>query len=362
MALEVHIAGPGLDVTRRVAAGDAELVLGRDTECDVCLPDPDRTVSRRHLALWAEGRDLHFHVVSHVNGIEMAFGEAPPGARGILPHGQSLKVGDYIVNTSELDPAAEPEATQEVDPWAVFHNDDSATRPVQPVSAPAEEDPFGDWGFQTTFGPVNTMGGGALQAGSLDAGDVSSFFAGLGVEPGTMSKNELEAMGRLVRLLVLGTLDLHSSVTGVKQELKSEDRTMVATKDNNPLKTDWPAETKLRYLFGGRLAAAGFVPQERAVREILVDLVAHNTASAAAARGAVEGTLRDLSPAALKTKLLGDGGVKLFEGTRAWDAFSKWHEEQGADMKRWVQRQLDRHYTDAYLRESVRIRREKKRP
>jgi predicted component of type VI protein secretion system len=175
-----------------------------------------------------------------------------------------------------------------------------------------------------------------------------------------MSKGELEAMGRLVRLLALGALDLHSSVTGVRQELKSEDRTMVAPRDNNPLKTGWPAETKLRYLFGGRLAAAGYVPQERAVREILVDLVAHNAASAAAARGALEGTLRDLAPAALKAKLLGEG-MKLFEGARAWDAFCKWHEEQGADMQRWVQRQLDRHYTESYLRESLRIRREKRR-
>lgn len=361
MALEVRIAGPGLDVARRVAAGDPELVLGRDPECDVCLPDPERTVSRKHLALWTEGGELHFHVVSQVNGIEMAFGEAPPGARGVLPRGQSLKVGDYVVNATELDAAPATEATQEADPWAALHRDTSATVPARMPAAPGEDDPFGDWGFQTTFGPVNTIGGGAMEAGSLEAGDLSSFFQGLGVEPGTMSKGELEAMGRLVRLLVLGTLDLHSGVTGVKKDLRSEDRTMIATRDDNPLKTDWPAETKLRYLFGGRLAAAGYVPQERAVREILVDLVAHNTASAAAARGAVEGTLRDLSPATLKPKLLGEGGVRLFEGARAWDAFCQWYEEQGADMKRWVQRQLDRHYTEGYLRESVRIRREKKK-
>lgn len=360
MALEVHIAGPGLDVTRRVASGDPELVLGRDPECDVCLPDPERTVSRRHLALWNTNEELQFHVVSSVNGIEMAFGEAPPGARGVLPQGQSIKVGDYIVNATALEPAPAPAAT-EVDPWAVFDRDGSGTVPASNATvamARAEDDPFSDWGFETTFGP-SALGGGALEAGSLDAGDLSSFFQGLGIGPGAMTKGELEAMGRLVRLLVLGTLDLHSSVAGVKQELRSEDRTMVATKDNNPLKTDWPGETKLRYLFGGRLAAAGYIAQERAVREILADLIAHNTASGAAARAAVEGTLRDLSPAQLKSKLLGDG-LKLFEGPRAWDAFSKWHDEQSADMQRWVQRQLDRHFTEAYLRESVRIRREKK--
>lgn len=366
MALEVHIAGPGLDVTRRVAAGDSELVLGRDPECDVCLPDPERTVSRKHLALWTEGGELHFHVVSQVNGIEMAFGEAPPGARGVLPQGQSLKVGDYIVHASalptEATAGAESDAAKEVDPWAVFDRSapdmSEAANATVPMTA-QEEDPFSDWGFETTFGP-SAMGGGPLEAGTLDAGDVSSFFRGLGIEPGMMSKGELEAMGRLVRLMVLGVLDLHSGVTGVKHELRSEDRTMMATKDNNPLKTDWPGETKLRYMFGGRLAAAGFIAQERAVREILVDLIAHNTAGSKAARAAVEGTLRDLAPVQLKAKLLGDG-VKLFEGARAWDAYSKWHEEQGEDMERWVQRQLDRHFTEAYLRESVRIRREKKK-
>src|SRR3569832_890189 len=70
MALQIHVSGPGLDVTRRLAAGDPQLVLGRDADCDVCLPDPERTVSRRHLALWVEGKDLLFHVVSSVNGVE----------------------------------------------------------------------------------------------------------------------------------------------------------------------------------------------------------------------------------------------------------------------------------------------------
>src|SRR3954471_21364247 len=106
MALEIHVSGPGLDVTRRLSPGDTQLVLGRDAECDICLPDPERTVSRRHLALWTEAGELQFHVVSSVNGIEMAFGEAPPGARGVLPRGQSMKVGDYVLGSQALAPDA----------------------------------------------------------------------------------------------------------------------------------------------------------------------------------------------------------------------------------------------------------------
>jgi predicted component of type VI protein secretion system len=357
MVLEIHISGPGLDVTRRIAKGDEAIVVGRDPECDVCLPDPDRTVSRKHLALWIENGQLQFHVVSLINGVEMPFGEAPPGARGVLPKGQSMKVGDYLVDAEELEPTTTGEPGP--DPWDELDRDHSGVTPVtdSPVTG-EEDDPFSDWGFNSTVGPSNSQG---MDAASLEMGEVSSFFRGLGMDTGTMSKGELESMGRLVRLLVLGVLDVHSTVTGVKGEMRSEDRTMIAPKDNNPLKTQWPAETKLRYLFGGRIAAAGYVPAERAMRELLVDLVAHNTASAAAARAAIEGTLRDLAPGAIKNKLLGEGKVKLFEGTRAWDAFSKWHDEQSREMQQWVQHQLDRHFTDAYLRESLRIRRETKK-
>src|SRR5436190_11146747 len=113
MALELRIAGPGLDVVRVLEEGAPELVLGRDAECGVCLPDPQRNVSRRHLALWLKGGELHFRVLSVVNGVEMPFGEAPPGAQGVLPAGQTLKLADYSLNVNAPD-AAETRT----DPWA----------------------------------------------------------------------------------------------------------------------------------------------------------------------------------------------------------------------------------------------------
>src|SRR6478735_11957419 len=115
MALELRIAGPGLDVVRRLAAGDAELVLGRDADCTVCLPDPQRNVSRRHLALWVEAGELHFRVLSVVNGVEMPFGEAPPGARGVLPLGQTLKLAEYTVVAELVAPAPAPAPAQEAE-------------------------------------------------------------------------------------------------------------------------------------------------------------------------------------------------------------------------------------------------------
>ena len=357
MTLELRIAGPGLDVVRAMAEGDAELVLGRDAECEICLPDPRRNVSRRHLSVWVAEGELRFRVLSEVNGVEMSFGEAPPGAQGVLATGELLKLGDYEVTVAPaaIAATASPPSVAEPDPWAVFDRDGSGVAPVAP-----EDDPFGEWGFGgDTFGPGG-VGGGPLEAGKLGEGGVASFFHGLGMDPatlGALSQGELEAIGRAVRIVVLGVLELHSAAAAAKQELKAEDRTMVAPKDSNPLKTDWPKETKLRYLFGGRATGVGFPNPERALRELLVELIAHNSASAAAARSALESTVKEFAPATLKTRLLGEG-TKLFEGTRAWDAYARFYEEEARDMAQWTQRLLDRYFADAYLRESLRIRRE----
>lgn len=377
MVLQLHVAGPGLDVVRRIEAGDTELVLGRDADCSVCLPDPQRNVSRRHLSMWLEDEELHFRVLSVVNGVEMPFGEAPPGARGVLPLGQTLRVADYSVSAT-LAPAsttAPQQTPAPADPWAVLNRDGSDVSPVQAVqrvslasgqtggfSAPpsAEDDPFGDWGFETTFGPPNVVGAARQDADPVESGDLAAFFEGLGLDGafiGAFGADESEALGRLVRTMVMGLLELHASVAGVKKDLRSEDRTMVAVRDSNPLKTDWPEEIKLRFLFGARVSGVGFVTPERAVRELLVELIAHNNASAAASRSALESTLREFAPDALKARFLGEG-PKLFEGIRTWDAYTRYYQEQGQDMPKWAQRLLDKYFTEAYLRESVRIRRE----
>ena len=354
MAFDIRISGPGLDVKRRLAQPGQPIVLGRDPECDVCLPDPQRTVSRRHLELWSTGTELHFHVVSTVNGVELAFGEAPPGARGVLNMGEPLKVGDYVVDASELDSVAT--GPRDTDPWAALQREHSGASAAVAAPAPGE-DPFSEWGFPTSFGAANPERGGLTPA---ELGEISAFFRGLGLAPAAIDKGQLEALGRIVRVLALGVLDLHAAVTGTKDDLRPEDITVGERKDTNLLKSDSPAEAKLRYLFGGRGAAVGYIPAERAIREVLVDLLAHDAAHGVAARAAVEGTLHDLGPEALQERLLGEG-VKLFAGMRTWHAYSKWHRDQAQRMEEWVQQLIDRHYAEAYRRESLRIRRARRK-
>ncbi len=369
MALELHIAGPGLETRRLLHPGEGEVVLGRDIACDINLPDPERNVSRRHLAVWNQDDQLQFRVLSLVNGIDMPFGYAPPGAKGMLPVGQTLKIGDYSLQVHK---AAAGETDQ--DPWAVFDtnaatSDATLPRPAMTAtpaadfSSPAilpEEDPFGDWGFESTFGPSSDGNGLKAVAQGTGAGDLASFYKGLGLDKanlGTMSPVELEAAGRAVRVALEGLFQLYASRWGARDERKPGDHGVVPIKDNNPLKTDWPADTKLQYLLGGRATSIGFVSPQRALTDIVTELLAHDAATAAAIRSAVEATVQEFAPAALKERLLGSGS-KLFEGTRAWDAYSRYYGDKSQGLEQWVQQLLDQYFNEAYLRESQRIKRE----
>ncbi|MFC5499658.1 type VI secretion system-associated FHA domain protein [Caenimonas terrae] len=372
MALEIHILGPGLEARRLVHAGDPELILGRDIACDVNLPDPERNVSRRHLAVWNVADQLQFRVLSSVNGIDMPFGYAPPGTQGVLPTGQMLKVGDYSVQV--LVPAAKD---VEQDPWAVFDNDPAGSdatlpRPASMTAAPAadfgaqvitpEEDPFGDWGFESTFGPGGEGAGpkSGPQPLAAGGGDLSAFYKGLGLDKanlGPLSPTDLEAAGRAVRTALEGLFHLYASRAGGPERRPPGAHGVVPVKDNNPLKTDWPDDTKLQYLLGGRAASIGFLSPQRALTDIVGEMMAHDAAMASAVRAAVEATVQEFAPAALKERLLGSGS-KLFEGTRAWDAYSRHYGDMSQDLAQWVQQLLDQHFKEAYLRESQRIKRE----
>lgn len=358
MALELRIAGPGIDVSRRLEPGEPPLVLGRDAECSVCLPDPERNVSRRHLSVWNETDELYFHVLSVVNGVEMPFGEAPPGARGVLPHGQTLKIGEYRVSVDVATGADAPDPL-ESDPWSELDNIDTVRAEIP---EPPADDPFGEWGFESTYGADGPAGRGLQASGLAVAADISAFYEGLGLDfskVGALSQGELESMGRLVRTALFGFIELHKLVSGSKEDLRSEDRTMMAQKtDRNPLKEgELSEEMLLQYLFGGRANAGGFVGPERAIRELAGDLLAHEKASSVAARALADGILKEFDPDTLKERLL-PGATRLFESARAWDAFVKDYGLQTETEGRWAQRMLAKYFTSAYVRENMRVKRD----
>lgn len=280
--LELRITGPGLDLVRRLETADEELLVGRDTGCAVCLPDPRRSISRRHLAVWNRGGELHFRVLSQVNGVQMPFGDAPPGAQGVLRAGERMVLADYVLSVTPP-PARSVAEPQAADPWAVFDQQDGsgtvarprtlvpplpATAPAPalvpgapPAAASSEDDPFGDWGFPSSFGPNGGEGGVVTE--------LTPFFHGLGLPDaaaGPLADEELESMGRLVRQAIVGLLALHQA------QAHPGAAGLEGAGPPNPLFGDEPAAAKLRYLFGGRPAQGAQLEPERALGQLLQHL------------------------------------------------------------------------------------------
>lgn len=356
MALDLHVAGPGLEVHRRLHPGEPPLVLGREADCAICLPDPERNVSRRHLAVWNEADTLHFHVLSVVNGVDVPAGEFPPGSRGVLEPGVPLLLSAYRLMVT----VAAQAAPQEVDPWTEFQRNAELlpTMPAHLEDVPAEDDPFGDWGFQSTFGPGAP--GGTLSADALaPASDLRPFLAGLGLGQGVanLTQGELETMGRLTRIALQGLVQALPSTPASPAEAPSGDRTMLEPRETNPLRMDMALEDKLRYLFGGQAAAAGFIPPDRAVAQVVADLLAHHQALTEATWATVQAVLESFDPEALRARLLG-GGPRLFESARAWEAFVRDYAERRRDLPAWVQEALDRHFAQAYVSTLQRVKRD----
>lgn len=366
MSLDLHIVGPGVDAVVRLPLDDSEMILGRDTSCAICLPDPDRNVSRRHLAVWNEAELLHFRVLSTVNGVDLPLGYAPPGAEGTLPAGQVLKIAGYSMHVRRA-PAQDP------DPWALLNRGSIASDATLPraaltagrreeMSEPAilpEEDPFSEWGFESTFSPDLGSFQGDLQAGQASGGgELSSFFKGLGVDASALAKlspADLEAAGKALRLAVTGLFELYATRAGVGSVSPRDGTTVTPVPANNPLKARLPEQAKLQYLLGGGAANIGFVSPQRALTELVTEMRAHDGAVEAAARAAVRGTVEAFAPDKLKERLMGSGS-KLFEGTRVWDAYSRDYADRSQTLAQWVQQLLDLHFQQAYLTEIERIK------
>lgn len=395
-ALILQIDGPGYSGTLQVQAGATEQVLGRDPVCNVCLPDPYKTISRKHLAVWNAQGVLRFRVLSVVNGVDLPGGEIPPGAQAELPLGQRLLLGDYTLLL-----VSPPSPPVDDDPWSVFDEAAAAppqlattkavskvaaalppvpaapAQPVQPVQSladfMAEDDPFSD----SVFAPDSASYKNLLKsiqpalplpnapkplAKAAMSGDIKAFYSGLGLEPanlGKLSAGELEAAGRLVRRCFEGLQSLHAAQAELRQELKTDERTMVATQDTNPLNADWPLDAKLQYLLAGRAWSVGFMPPEAALEASLAALHTHEEAAKVAARAVVEGTLREFEPETLKQRLLeGRASLGFLDSARLWDIYSQHYAQKSRVLGAWLQQLTERYFPANYLRETQRLQRE----
>jgi type VI secretion system FHA domain protein len=315
--------------------------IGRDAACSVCLEDPNKHMSRFHVEIEEEGGTYWMAVVSKVNPVMVKGRRYGPGTRLTLHSGDSFEVAEYEVQVMLPEPApavAKPVAPAAKAPppsndplmqvlsstqthgtpplddaerlfnEATFFGADEPTPskmiPPEAENAPPEET------FVPQKRPASPPAAPAPAASPPPdaAAGVSNalraFLEGAGVPHKELSDAQSERMlrdcGAILRAAIEGIMLLLLARAEMRKEFEAEERTMVAARDNNPLKLMSDPHEAMDFLFDPAERTDGFLDPVQAVGDACEDLRTHELALMAGMRAAIQGALRRFDPNAIE--------------------------------------------------------------
>ena len=154
-AKAVHRSGEHSEVQETFSTGGGS--IGRQPECDMVLPDPDRRISRLQARiLFSDGRYVVCNASTsnpmYVNGVELS-----PGSSQAIDDGDELRAGSYVMAASMTAHAPQPAPLLPGEREAVSAPADAVSQvtPSQQESASSAADPLlalGS-GFQGSVNP-----------------------------------------------------------------------------------------------------------------------------------------------------------------------------------------------------------------
>lgn len=408
MSYLLHFTGPAsFEQTVTLQPGKPAVIVGRDPEAAVYLPDTERTVSRRHLSIdWMpEGARI---TVLSPNGISTDRGEYFQGDEVTLADGESGKVGVFSLIVEAVPVSDDLDATSfagmgtrpiptgpatrsadapppDEDPWASL----TAKAPAEAAAADFNavittamraDDPFsgGSWGAHDDFSagtyggdehpqhdddiPIPGVNAPAPGSPTPETFALQSLFRGLGVPvPHIQGSFDWERFGMQVRFVVQCLAD-HIAVRGEsKTDMRAQDRTMMGSKEQqNPLKGgNLSLKDMVQYLLVMPDGAGGTVPPSRGLMEMAEEARGHEQAMRRAAKGLAEGALKEFDPAKLREQLLKGklSMTSIIDNARLWDLYTANYKARGEKMPEWVDQLFNRYFMAAYLREAEKMRR-----
>src|SRR4029434_1466240 len=169
----------------------------------------------------------------------------------------------------------------------------------------------------------------AAPAGPQEQALLRAFLQGAGlssIQSKSLTPEAMEAIGKLLREAVQGTLDLLRARGLTKNEVRVGVTTMMVH-DNTPLKF-WPTvEAALTHLLSSPVH--GFMPPLRAMKDAYDDLRAHQLGFLAGMRAAVEEVLTRFAPQELAKRLteqsMLDDLLPMNRKAKLWDLFLERH-------------------------------------
>ena len=182
---------------------------------------------------------------------------------------------------------------------------------------------------------------GAMLAALLEGLDAP------GLKMAPLTPESMRVLGQLLRESMRGTVELLVARAALKREMRAE-LTMIAQRENNPLKFSPTVEVALAHLLGP--PTKGFLPAVPAIKDAFDDLRAHQLGVMAGMRAALEGVLQRFNPQQLESKLTrGSALSNLIPATRKarlWELFN----ELFAQLQTEAQDDFDEIFGKAFLR------------
>ena len=167
-------------------------------------------------------------------------------------------------------------------------------------------------------------------------------------------------VARLLREATGGTIDLLAARAAFKREIRAE-MTMIAVRENNPLKFSASVDIALSHLLGS--PERGFVAGERAMREAYEDLRAHQFATLAGMRAALEGIFSRFDPAALESRLaqrsVVDSLLPAKRKARMWELFNEMYKQLAAEASDDFHELFGKAFLEAYDQHIEQLSRER---
>jgi type VI secretion system FHA domain protein len=246
------------------------------------------------------GRPLGQPEAEVVDPLQILGGPAKPVPPPAVPdHGPEI-FAQYAPPVAKPDPALEARAP-------------AASPAAQPSAPPASVEP-------------RAQPASAVPAGSVEEALLRALLQGAGIPdaplPKGLTPETMEAIGKLLREAVQGTLDLLRIRGHTKSEMRA-DVTMIMALDNNPLKFSPTAEAALVHLLASPVR--GFMPPLRAMKDAYDDLRAHELGFLAGMRAALEEVLARFAPEELERRLSDptvlDSLLPMNRKAKLWELF-----------------------------------------
>jgi len=351
--------------------------IGRDAGCTIALEDPNKHMSRFHVEIEEESGTYWMSVVSKVNPVMVKGRRYGPGTRLTLHSGDSFELADYEVQVLLPEPApaaatkpAAPAASapppsddpliqvlSAVDDAERLFNESTFLRGDQPQKKPLpQEEPAPE----ETFIPQKKPPPAAPAAPPSHA--LRAFFEGAGLPFKELSPMQADRMlrdcGAILRAAVEGIMMLLFARAEMRKEFEAEERTMVAARDNNPLKLMSDPHEAMDFLFDPAERTDGFLDPVQAVGDACEDLRSHELALMAGMRAAILGALRRFDPHVLERAF--EKGAKGFSlasrKAKLWELFVAQQDKLSREAQEDFNKAFGRDFMGAYQAQLRRLK------